>query len=229
MRYIIIILGLAIIGLRTCGITIDTISIGLFVFISLIALLKDSSQLSEFSGFGFKIKFNNDLKKLSQQTEKLGQLLEVKIKKEQGVKEIKEEEDSEYFNFIGDYSPDHFEYMDESFARFQKPKIALIEVASEIEITLRYIAKRILEKDNKIPFSVLKILNGLYKEKLINKDLFNTYKTFWDFRNRIIHNVRIKYTENQIISLVDSGKRLSEILRIIKNNVYKGLNVKSLS
>lgn len=223
MKYIIFILGIAIICLRSFGIEIDLISVGLFVIISLIVSLKDLNHLSEFSGFGIRMKFNKELKELSDNTEKIENNIEVKARKEKGLSGVQSTDED---------MVDHFEeFLGESEFKpdFSKPKSALIEIAIEIEKTLREISNETLENENKYPIAPRRIISELVKLKVIEQDLQISFEKFWKLRNSVVHGLDIEYKDVQILSLVDSGIRILNILKTVENNIKKGLTVRILS
>jgi len=224
MKYVIFAIGLAIIVLRTIGINIDILSIGLFLIISIIALLNNLDSLSEFSGFGIKIKINQGLKSLSDKIDKVESKLMETDKKEEGIGKIPEdhEKDKEFLNMTGG---DFEEFQEHFKPDFNSPKLALIETAIEIEKVLKSISKRKLEKDNKYPISPRIIVDQLYRNEIIDNDFSETFSDFWKLRNELVHGVDKVYSDNQIISLVESGLRILNVLKSIENNLSKGLKI----
>ncbi len=223
MKYIIFILGIVIISLRCFGFEIDLISIGFFVVISLIVSLKDLNHLSEFSGFGFKMKFNKELKELSNRTEKIENDIEVSAEKEKGLRGIDSSNENEMIDhfekYIGttDFKPD-----------FSRPKSALIEIAIELEKTLREISNETLKQNNKYPVAAKRIISELSDKEYIQMDLQISFEKFWNLRNRVVHGLDAEFKDNQIISLVDSGINILNILKFIENNIKKGLTIERL-
>lgn len=224
MKYVIFIIGLAIIVLRAIGINIDVLSIGLFLIISILALLKNLDNLSEFSGFGIKLKINQGLKDLSNKIDKVeSKLMETNETEKSVVETLDDKEKKEKYRKLASGGIEDFQKQFKP--DFNDPKLILIETVIKIERVLKFISKRELEKDNKYPVSPRIIVNRLHECKIIDRDFFETFSVFWKLRNELIHGVGRTYNDNQIISLVESGLRILNVLRSIDNNLSKGLNI----
>jgi hypothetical protein len=71
MKYIIALAGIIIIALKATGFSIDIPSLGIYVFISIILLVKDYGSLKKIKGFGVEFEFNRELRALAAHTEKI--------------------------------------------------------------------------------------------------------------------------------------------------------------
>lgn len=222
MKYVIFIIGLILIALRTFGLQIDIMSIGLFVIISIIASLKNLNSISEFSGFGIKLKFNKEVKELNSKAEKIVNEIYTEDKQDKSLNGKEQEklplqgdpldhheEASNYFD-VFTYKPD-----------LSNPKTALIEVAIEIERKLKTVSRGVLGKENKYPISPKRIINELNERKIIDSDTIFVFDKFWNLRNQVVHGIDTEYTNSQILSLVDSGMKIITILNSIDNRTEK--------
>ncbi|MCH7534435.1 MAG: hypothetical protein IH948_01570 [Bacteroidetes bacterium] len=224
MKYLIFLLGLGLIGLRIGGLPIGIPDMVLFVIISVIVSVKDLNSLTEIKWFGMSMKFKEELKELSEDTEALEDKAEKTDKKEyplNGPSDSLREEtklfgDDEDSNFTGD-----MKFM----PNMKDPKLSLMETVIKIEITLRNISDMSLEEENKLPISPRRIISELHKKELIDKDLFVSFEKFWKLRNKMVHGFEKNITDSHILSLVDSGLRILNILESIENNLHKDLKL----
>jgi hypothetical protein len=213
--------------LRTLGITIDLISIGLFIIVSVLVSVKNLNHLSEFSGFGMKLKFNEELKKLSEKSEKIEKEIEMK-EEEQGLGAT----DSPGFGMGDPFteystpSQDEVTYLKPTFIN---PKVALIEITIEIENILKNISSKTLKHENKFSVSPNYIINKLSERKIISEELSELFIKFWSLRNSVIHDLNQKYSFSQILSLTETGLRILNILNSVYSNNKSGVEIVQLS
>ena len=259
MRYIVFILGLAIIVLRILGFEIDITSVGLFAFISIMVLVKNLDSLSEFSGLGMKFKFNSNLKKLSKDIEEEESKIEIEKHKTpldsiSGIPETELETEETKFDSepafkikpkyniekeledLQDNDVDHFESefekLDDNYIPdiydidFSNPKIALIELAIEIEKKLKSISQHQLGNEKFYRVSPRHIMRDLVERNLVSVSFGEIFESFWQLRNQIVHGVEHKYSDSQIISLLESGLKILKFLNVINRNKSGGLFIK---
>lgn len=221
MKYIITILGLTIIVLRTIGIDVDLTSIGVYIFISFILLIKDFDGLKKVSGFGLNVEFDKELKQLAKDTEKLEE-------------QTQEKNISKGLN--GPPNVDHFEKKDDYFDEEEyiiqidskNPKLTLINIAIEIERNLKGILIRHFNHQSTRPVSAQQIANQVFSNLEDKETYTRIFREFWTLRNKVIHGDK-EIEEDKIISLIDSGLRILKILKIIDNNLGNGISIQGLS
>jgi len=203
------------------GVDIDLTSIGLFIFISFVLLIKDFDGLKKISGFGVKVEFDKDLKKLATDTEKLED-------------EIQEEKISKGLNGPPDMV-DHFEEnidygYEEKFTiqiDSKNPKLTLINIAIEIEKTLKEILNQHFDEIQARPISAQRMAYKVFSELEIKDNYSETFNEFWKLRNSIIHSDK-EVSDDKIISLIDSGLRILKVLKTIDNNLNNSVSLQSL-
>lgn len=199
MKYVIFILGLLLIALRCFGIEIDLISIGLFVFISIIVSLKDINHLTEFSAFGVKMKFKSELKKLKNETEKL----EVETEPKE-LEEIDTPGDNN-IRFRTAKNQDAYNAVDTT--------LEIIKLSVEIEKTLRLFSSKMFYDENQITIPSFKLVDRLVAEEYIEKEFLTTFKRFWKIRNLIVHGMDIDITHSETMSFIESGRQILNFLK----------------
>lgn len=204
MKYVIFILGLLLIAIRCFGIEIDLISIGLFVFISIIVLLKDINHLTEFSGFGVKMKFKNELKKLKSETEKL----EVETSKGETEPKELEEVDTPTDNNIRFSVANN-----QDFNNAVDTTMEVVKLSVEIEKTLRLLSDKMFYEDNQISIPSFKLVDRLVAEKYIEKEFLITFKRFWKIRNLVVHGMDIDISHSEAVSFIESGRQILNFLK----------------
>ncbi len=218
MKYFITILGLTIIVLRTIGVDIDITSIGLFIFVSFILLIKDFGGLKKISGFGVKVEFDKELKKLATDTEKLEE-------------EIQEKKTKKGLNGPPD-NVDHFEEdldftTEEDFiiqVDMRSPKLALLSLAIEIEKTLKEILVKHFGDDLTRPISAQRMADKIFNKIKTQGNIKETFNEFWKLRNAIIHSDE-KVPHDKIISLIDSGLRILKVLKTVDRNLENSVSM----
>ncbi|MCD4747459.1 MAG: hypothetical protein K8R58_14275 [Bacteroidales bacterium] len=229
MKYVIVFFGLIIIILRTLGIEIDIISIGLFVFISIILLIKDYNTLKKIKGFGIEFEFDRKLKELVEETDQLEDNLEKRQKQEQGlsgIPELKKATNNEK-SIKQDTSlkKDSLDYKIET----DNPKIALINLAIELEKELRDIIGKHIDEIPKHPISATKMMELLVNELNLDRQYLIVFKDFWRLRNQVLHEPLEKIDEDLILSLTNTGIKILKIIRTIDNNLSKGIKIMALT
>ena len=98
----------------------------------------------------------------------------------------------------------------------------IIKLSIEIEKTLRTIYEIHFQTEQNRPVAISKLINKLNEEKVINNDAFNLLKTFWEMRNKIIHDHNITFSDRDYMSFVDIGIRILKVLKTIQFNKMDG-------
>ena len=206
-KYIIVLICLAVIIFRLIfpQLKFDIISLSLLAIALFFILIKKPEKLFEKTK---RIKigsFELELKELNEQTEKIEKNTIVKKNKNAGRlsgPNLEEDIQKKSYNYelTTDFSTN------------------ILKLSIEIEKTLREIYEVHFRTNDDIPLSVMKLIEKLKTEKIINIETFDLLRKFWNLRNQTIHNHNFEIDNSEYTSFTDIGIRILKILRTIKNN-----------
>ena len=94
-----------------------------------------------------------------------------------------------------------------------------LSISIEIGNVLTSIFNKSVEANENRPLSLIKMIDKLYRDKIIDAETAHMIKNFWFIRNNIIHNPTIHLDEKEYLSISDSGIRILNILVAIDKNI----------
>ncbi|KGL58419.1 hypothetical protein [Polaribacter sp. Hel1_85] len=98
----------------------------------------------------------------------------------------------------------------------------ILKLSIEIEKTLKEIYELGFHSEEKIPISVFKLIEKLNEGRIIDNETSDLLKSFWNLRNKTVHNHNFEIEKKEFISFTDVGIRILRILKIIRNNKLDG-------
>lgn len=103
----------------------------------------------------------------------------------------------------------------------QDKMLALLRIWIELEQELRKIVATTGLRQFVTRPAVSEYVRILAERNLISSETADSLLTFYNLRNRLVHgHLREAYRDGELISLIDSGLRLLEILRLIPRETY---------
>lgn len=205
-RYIIAIICISVIILRLIfpELNFDLISLSLLVIATLAILINKPEKIFEKTK---KIKFGSfewELQELNKNTELIEEKMTVEKEEPIGLSGPAIRGEKNEVEISTEFSTD------------------ILKRSIEIEKKLIEIYKIHFKTSEKRPLAVVKLIEKLKSEKVIDQETSNLLRKFWCLRNRAIHNPNFQIDKKVLISFTDIGIRILEILITIKNNKLDG-------
>ena len=205
-RYIIAIICLAVIILRLIfpELNFDLISLSLLAIATLAILINKPEKIFEKTK---KIKlgsFEWELQELNKETELIEEKTTVEKEEPIGLSGPAINGGRTGFEISTDFSTD------------------ILKLSIEIEKTLREIYEIHFQTSEKRPLAVVKLIEKLKSEQVIDQETSNLLRKFWTLRNRAIHDHNFQIDRKDFMSFTDIGIRILKILKTIKNNKLDG-------
>lgn len=203
-RYFIATLAILIIVGRAIwpNIKFDDTSFHLILLIAVVLLIPDIgdliSRIKRFKKGDLEIELESKINELAGRTEKA----------EEDIKASKE--DFEYERFSDNFVNRITEYT-------RDPRGGLIAIAVEIESKLDEIARHYqINKQTKYS-SPIRIVDEFTKIGIVPKELPSLIRDFWTIRNKAVHSVEYKLTNEHLYRLLDLGIRILDLLSLKKH------------
>lgn len=102
--------------------------------------------------------------------------------------------------------------------------IEIIRLSSSIEKKLREIFESKFTVTSERPFSILELIEQLRVANYIDSQTFYLIKSFWEMRNKVMHNHKYFINEKDFQTFSDIGERIIKILDVIQSNLDKKLS-----
>ncbi|MCG8806539.1 hypothetical protein G1K75_12860 [Tenacibaculum finnmarkense] len=201
-RYIISIICLTVIILRLIfpKLNFDLISLSLLAIATLAIIINKPEKILEKTK---KIKlgsFELELKELNKKTEQIEEITTVEKEEPIGLSGPIISREKTDFEISTDFLTD------------------ILKLSIEIEKTLREIYESHFQTSKKSPLSVIKLIEKLKSEEVINQETSNLLRKFWNLRNQAIHDHNFQIDRKDFMSFTDIGIRILKILKTMKNN-----------
>ncbi|WP_425422230.1 hypothetical protein [Phaeodactylibacter xiamenensis] len=108
------------------------------------------------------------------------------------------------------------EALEKVYKVIDKPESALVLLAVEIEKVIRDIYLRNNPKERRIPLSPRVLINDLYTQGLLDKEMMDIIQDFWNIRNKVVHGHDLQFTDSQKVEMLDIGFKIYRILKTIE-------------
>ncbi|WP_298419421.1 hypothetical protein [uncultured Kordia sp.] len=205
-RYIIAIICLVVIVLRLIfpELNFDLISLSLLAIATLAILINKPEKIFEKTK---KIKlgsFEWELQELNKETERIEEKTTVEKNEPLGLGGPTVTREKIEFELTTDFSTD------------------ILKLSIEIEKTLREIYESHFQTNEKRPLAVVRLIELLKSENVIDKETSSLLRKFWNLRNKAIHDHNFRIDKKDFMSFTDIGIRILKILKTIKNNNQDG-------
>lgn len=116
---------------------------------------------------------------------------------------------------------DHRDFYNFSHLFGHDVKTNFLAVSLEIEDFLRLIYRSKIKREvGNTPFSVPEIIETLYAENVIERDLLDLLREFWKFRNNIVHAHKYTIQDEEFLAITDIGIRVLRILIGFNDSFY---------
>jgi len=97
-----------------------------------------------------------------------------------------------------------------------------LRLSIEIEKSLRQIYDGYFHSEEKRPIAVTRLIETLKENKLIDNETYHLLRKFWSLRNKLIHDYSFEMDEKALVSFVDSGIRILNIVKTLRDNLAEG-------